>query len=233
MENSNESRDGLEEVLEGTDDIMAAFIERVFEFIKTYKTQLMLVLGLVVAGSVGTSTYFQMKASSENKAADILAGITGSYSELVDGGSSPVDAQKAVAEKFATLQAQYADTDAGLVGKLYYADICFNADDMDAAKGLYSEVVALCGAQSPLGRLALRGQGYIAIKAGDSAGAVEAFSKLTSDDQTVMGDEALFQLGEAYQTEEKISEMNAAFEKVVTEYPSSMYAGPAKISISG
>lgn len=231
--NSTESRDGLEEILDGTDDIMAAGIEKAVGLAGRYRYQLIAAAAVIVLIAVGFSSYRNMKAAKEVKAADLLSETLGIYAAKTGSKHSEKEAMDAVSDQFNQLFSDYGVTRAGELGKLHYADICFDAGDMETAKQWYSDVVESLGKQSPAGRMALRGLGYVALQSGDDQAAISSFEFLAADFRSAMQDEILFQLGSAYGRVGKKTEMMDTLNQVIRDYPDSMYAMMAKMMVAG
>jgi len=179
----------------------------------------LMVLVLAVAGWRYWDHRRQMAASALFDQA--LAGYQGHLKAKGLAG-----AREAVEKDFVALVQDYSATSVGKLGRLVYADICYSAGDAAKAAELYGQ--ALTGfADLPFYQnLVGMGLGYSRLKQKDLGAAAILFEKAST--ATAFSDEALFNLGLIYGLQADNDKSRGYFNRLITEYPTSVYAPLAR-----
>jgi tetratricopeptide (TPR) repeat protein len=208
-------------------DQLEAYAKRIQEFVRAnQKTMIMAASALVLLAVIISGViYFQKKA--EEKAQALL----GQAITQIEAASRSNAGDRQYAEikpQLKKLIDQYGGTDAGKAARLKYADLCYQTGDYAAAIETYRAALDAYADDPDLRHLILNGLGYAHESKGQYAQAAEYFKRIVNEDDTVMKDQALFNLGRIYGRMGAAAKQQEAYEQLVSDYPDSMYYQLAK-----
>jgi hypothetical protein len=179
------------------DDALMAATLRAMEWAQKRRIQLVgLVGGLVAVGAVVTG-YQMYRANRESSASSLLAKGMQAEAGPIKKGDEPAEAlklrtfyaseddkQKAALAAYKDAHAQFADTGAGILGRLGEAGVLLDRRDWDGAIAAYTEVrdSKLAAADVNVKMRCIEGLGYAKEGKGDLAGARDAFDALANLD---------------------------------------------------
>ena len=206
---------------------LEAYAKRIQEFVRANQKTIIMaasafVLLLVIISGV---IYFQKKA--EEKAQALLGGTIAQ----IEAASRSESADERYAEIKPALKKiidQYGDTDAGKAARLKYADLCYQTGDYEKAVAMFRGALASYSNDADLRQLILNGLGYAHENKGDYAKAADCFERIVKEDDALMKDQALFNLGRVYGRMGAAEKQQEAYEQLVSDYPDSMYYQLAK-----
>jgi len=209
------------ELLKESDEFLT-FSRRLFRSIMENINHVAVGLGvflciiLVIAGI----RYFSEK--SQVKAFGLMGQAVSKYeSELRDNGQEK--AYAAVKADFDLLLDEYAGKDAAKMARVVYAGICGDAGEPDRAIELYNAAIGDFSDDPSLKTLVLSGLAYAHEAKKDYKAATGCFEKIANDPDSVMRDEAFYNLGRLYNRMGDAEKSTNAYKKVVSDYPDSMY----------
>jgi tetratricopeptide (TPR) repeat protein len=227
------------ELLEEPDPVLI-FMGQVFSTVKKYQQQIVMtvmgafILIVVVFGIV----YFQRQ--TEDKASAMLGQAMDQYNAMVRINANTVNPKEPSAaqydeakKSFKDIIDKYGSTGAGKAALLNYADICYQAKDYEESVKSYEKALNDFGGQPELRNLILNGLAYAYEGKQDLDNAAKYFDMIVSDKSTLVKDQALFNLAEIYDKQGKADKSKEAYQKIVSDYPNSMYFQPAKEKIGG
>lgn len=167
-------------------------------------------------------SYYQDRQAKQSAA--LLGQATARYqSELADGQADK--ALDAVRGDFERLIDAYGGQPAGRLGRLSFAHFCLAAGAYDDAVMLYQKALADFSDDPSLLNIILNGLGSALQQKGEDHLAVPHYERLISADSSVLKDAALFNLGVLYGRQGKMEKVKAAYERLVADFPDSVYAG--------
>jgi TolA-binding protein len=130
--------------------------------------------------------------------------------------------------KFVAAADQFPGTDAGIAARYHAAAILASLGRYGEAEQRYQEVVDKAG-RGIYGRTAKLGMADVQVAQGKFDPAIKTYQELSTDSASQLPlDGVLMQLGRAYAKAGKKEEAARAFNRVVEEFPQSLYAADAR-----
>lgn len=219
---SNERRKELEQM-----DPFQENLIRTIQYVKKYKKQLGMMAGAVVLIVVVFSGIMYSFEKSENAASALMSKALITYSEAND----PKKGLEQVKEDFLVIFTDYANTAAGKLAKVEYAKICYNASQFDESLKYYKEALELFRDEALMENFILVSLGHVSLSKNDPASAEKYFRQVKDSRTDLLKDEALFAMAVMDETNGNIMESRQLFEKIVTDYQTSIYYPVAKSKI--
>ncbi|HEX2458165.1 MAG TPA: tetratricopeptide repeat protein [Vicinamibacterales bacterium] len=202
-----------------------------------------LVAALVVAAALG---YYWWR-SSRNAAADtMLANAVAIYDAPVvpvappapgspppvpQPGTYPTEQAKlqAALPKFTEAADAYPSTAQGIAARYHAAGILAGLGRFAEAEQRYQEVASKAGQNSIYGRTARLGLADALVAQGKYDNAINVYTELSRDTNSqIPVDGVLIQLGRAYARAGRKDEAVRAFNRIVSEFPQSLYVADAR-----
>ncbi len=218
------------ELLEEPDPITVA-LNRIGLFIQAHYKQLIMAgiaLAVIVVSASGVAWYLNQ---AENKAAVMLDKAMARY-ETVQATGTPAELA-AVKKDLQVVMDEYGHTDAADMAMVQYAAVSYESGAYADAIDAYLTAYDTFGHDARFRDLILTGLAYAYAGNGDTENAVNYFEKVVADRDAVTKDQALFNLGNLYGEMGKADKSRDAYEKIVSDYPNSMYYEPARMQLAG
>jgi len=207
-------------------------------------TAALIVAAVVVVAAAG---YFGFRSRTQSRAGAMLAEAMAVASTPVTpppsatptgestappplGPSFPTEAARsaAAAEKFVAVAEAYPDTTAGLSARLKAATTQVELGRLAEAEQQYRDLVNR-DSSGLYGRMAKLGLAELLLREGKYDEAIEGFKALVEKpDADLPLDGMLMQLGRAYEGAGKATEAKQAYNRIVEEFPQSLYASEAR-----
>ena len=169
---------------------------------------------------------------SENEAFLQQSRLTMRYTQALSK-EDPVKAYRAVQADFEKFLDDHGGTVAGKLGRVRFADICFEGGDAERAIPLYEEALSDFGGDPAIKNMILASLGH-AHEAGKAyEKAAGYFEQIVAGSAAVMKDEALFQLGLIYESLGKADKSREAFDRLIKDYPDSIYLEMVREKVAG
>ena len=224
------------ELLEEPDPFMA-FIDKARDFIKKYQQYIVTITLAVFILAVVVSGWIYFKRQAENKASFMLGNALASLNAITQTNSlqkTPSVAEyESVRKKFKEIIDAFGSTGAGKAALLNYADLSYLTKNYDEAIKTYQKALEVFGDQPEFKNLILNGLAYSYEGKKDMDNAIKYFNMIASDDNAIMKDQALYNLGRIYAELGKKDKEIEAYKQIVKKYPDSMYFQLAKEKIAG
>ncbi len=213
-------------------DEFITFTGKLIRLGRTYQKQMVLVLGITVAVLLIFSLLKFFSDRAENKAFTLLNLATDKYNSIV-ASQDPVAALKEVEKDFDHILEKYHRYQGGRIARVKYAHFCYHAGEYDKAAGLYAQALNDVGKNPFIRNIILNGLGYSYKALKDYETSAKYFEMIISSDNPMLKDEALFNLSKLYRILGKENKRSEMLEKIVSDYPESIYFELAKDQISG
>lgn len=212
-------------------DVFQQSLARLQVFAKAWKKQLIAGAAVFCAALIVGAGVIYFLDQARDEASTRLIRITREYENLgPDAGAKEFDRIK---QDFKELIDKYGYTDAAEMALLPYAGICFRTENYDRALSLYQRAYETFEADSRFRGLALNGMAYTHAAKGDNEKAVKLYQQLIEDQYTELEVQALFNLGLLYSRTGRPEKSREAYKRIVSEYPDSIFAEPARARLSG
>lgn len=228
---AQDKKQSREELLEEPDAV-TVYLHRFAEFVGQYQKQLIaagiafVVLILVISGVV----YYMNHA--ENQASTMLGKAIARYEAVQSQNNDPAQ-YEALKKEFKAVIDEYGFTDAAEMARVQLASVYYESGDYEKAVEWYKTAVDAFEGNPQFSDLVLNGLAYAYQAQGDYDNAVKYFEKIADDNSAITRDQALFNLGQLYGRLGQTEKSRHAFEKIVSEYPDSIYVEPAKMKLAG
>ncbi len=197
-----------------------------------HKTLIAGVLGGLFALIIIASALKYFSIQSENRAFARLQEAKQTYQSRKEE-AGVAEAWNETNAVFQELVEEHGKNRAGMVARVIYADIAFEADHPDLAIELYRRARGDFTERPGITNLILSGLGYAYEKKGDIPLAIRHFEQIVQGTDPVAKGEALFNLGRLYSRSGQEEKSLQAYEKLVSDYPDSIYIELAKDKAAG
>jgi TolA-binding protein len=202
-----------------------------------------LVAALVAAAALG---YYWWRGSRNAAADTLLANAVAIYDSPVvpvappapgspppvpQPGTYPTEQAKlqAALPKFIEAADAYPSTAQGIAARYHAAGILAGLGRFAEAEQRYQEVTAKAGQNSIYGRTARLGLADVQVAQGKYDNAINVYTELSRDTTSqIPVDSVLIQLGRAYARAGRKDEAVRAFNRIVSEFPQSVYVADAR-----
>jgi tetratricopeptide (TPR) repeat protein len=212
-------------------DEFISFWTKTFDYVTAHKVQVSCALGFFLLLLIVAATVFYFLKQSENKAFSLLDQGIDKYQTLLKT-EAPDKAYRDAGKDFEEIIKKYSERNGGKLAVLFYADMSYDAKDYDKAITLYASLLADFKNEPFLKNLVLNGLGYAYEAKKDYGTASRYFEMVATAQDYPVKDEALFNLGEIYAATGNKDKSKSAFEKVLSDYPESMYTEIIKEKMS-
>jgi predicted negative regulator of RcsB-dependent stress response len=211
---SNERRKELEHI-----DPFQESLLKAMAYIKEYKKQLILIAGAVVLVAVVFSGIMYSFQKSENTAALLVSQALTKYETIDDPEKGYLETKEA----FQTIFAEYANTIAGKLAKVKFAKICYDASKFDQSYQYYTQALEILENEAQMENFLLASLGHVSIARKEFEAAEKYFLQIEKGQTNLLKDEAKFALAMLYEIRNNEADSKKMYEKIVTEYETSMY----------
>ena len=207
------------------------YAKRILDFVKANQTAIAVAVSAVVLAAVVISgvIYFQKRAEEKAQA---MLGKALAQAEAAQRGNAAETGFSEIKPKFEEIIKKYGSTAAGKAALLKYADLCYQTGDYETAIEMYKKALDAYDAGEIRGFI-LNGLAYAYESQDAYEEAATYFNRIVTDDSAVMKDQALFNLGRIYGKMGSPEKQREAYDRIVSDYPDSMYYQLAKEKLAG
>ncbi len=216
---SNERRKELEQL-----DPFQENLLKVLTYGKEYKKQLILIVGALVLVAVVFSGVMYSFQKAENTAAILVSQALTQYAKASDPDKGYLE----IKDDFKTIFTEYANTTAGKQAKVKFAKICYEASEFDQSYKYYKESLEIFKNDALMENFLLASLGHVSLARKEFEEAKKYFLQIEKGETDLLKDEARFSLAMLYEADNNAAESKKMYDKIVTEYESSMYKPIAK-----
>ena len=205
---------------------------KLIRFATQYKTHISVSVGALFVLLIVISGMRYYSNKSEDKAFDLLEKGMRAY-EMILKDSGPNKAFHDVENDFQLILKKYSGRYGGKFARVIFANICYNAEAYDRAITLYSQALDDFDDQPSIKNLILNGLAYSHESKKEYDTAAIYFDRIASEPASILKDEALFHSGWLYERMGKESRSREAFQKLLSDYPDSLFIELVKEKIAG
>src|SRR5262245_61080777 len=219
---------------------LASLAQNAREAFEGNRQQIQYAVVAVVVILVAALGYFAWRGSVQGRAGTMLGDAESVASARVGpppapgtpstGLSFPTEREKSQAAlaKYKLVADQYPSTDAGLFARYRQASLEVALGNGKEAVGLYQQVIDR-GGSGLYAQMAKLGQAEAQVRAGQLDNAIATFSALSQQkDGPLPVDGILLHLGQTYRDAGKTTDAQAAFDRLIKEFPDSPFASDAR-----
>lgn len=221
-------------------------VDRTAGVLATRRREILVATLLVVVVAVAVGGYLVWRNRAEGRAATMLADAMTTLEAPVAPPAPPTPGQpapkpaegtftseqarlEAALPKLTAVYTQYPSTDAGVAAKYHAANLLAALGRRADAEARYREVVDSGGLYADVARLGLA---EVLANGGQADQAIGIYKELASaSNSNVPVDGVLMQLAQAYAKAGRDAEARRTYNRIVQEFPESLYAAEAKKQI--
>lgn len=199
---------------------------------QAYRAQLTYAAGgvlIILLAVAGLRYYSEIR---ENRAFTMLEQVLIKY----EARKNDVGIQQAYNESgddFEGILKAYSGNNGGKMARLVFADICYDAGDLDRAVELYTGSLDDFDENTFLKKLIISSLGH-AYHGKNELKAAETFYQTNAgDSEPFLKDEALFHLGKIYDAMGDRHKSQIAFKEILSDFPASIYVNMVNEKVSG
>ncbi len=212
-------------------DQVEVYATRMLEFVRANQKALVFAAAAVVlvAVLIAGVIFFQKRAE---ESAQALLGNALARMESIQRGQASETGYEELKPEFKEIIERYGSTDAAKAALLKYADLCYQTGDYETAIDMYQQALDAYGKDQALRALVLNGLAYAYEETQDYDQALQVFNRIVKNGSGAMKAQALFNLGRVYGKAGEPDKQREVYERLVSDYPDSMYFQLAKESLA-
>lgn len=177
--------------------------------------------------------YSMHRESRRQAAAALLSQIVNTYQAAENSQDDSVKALAAVKPDLERLVSRYGSLSEGRLGRILYGHLDLAGNAPDDAAGMYGAALDDFKNDPTLTNTILNGLATASMEKGDNKAAIGYFEKIADGSSRMLKDAALFHLGHLYRIEGESEKSHAAYERLGTDFPDSMFADMAREKLAG
>ena len=208
-------------------DQFISFSGRLIAFGRRHRNRLLYATVAVLALMVAFTAVRYFTARAENKAFALLDAYTAQYRQHLSA-DGPQAAWQAVHDGFESLIDDYGGRTGGQLARIRYGGICYAAGRFEEAVVHYRQALADFEQEPFYRALVLSGLGYAHRQKHDWAEAAECFGRVVETPGAPLRDKALFVLAGVHAAQGDTDAAQAAYRRLLEEFPASNYAPVAR-----
>ncbi len=200
--------------------------QKILNFVLERKVHFFIGLLSIFFMTMTFSIYKHYVEKAENEGSAQFKIITGKYNNLLNT-SGPKIAYSSVKKDFDSIIEEFSGTVSAEMAIVKYGDISFKSGDFNTAIIMYEKAQEKFN-DSSLNNLILCNLAYSYEAKRDYKQSIKYFNKIVSGADLLKKDEALFSLARLYNKTGEKKQGLEAYNKIVKEYPESLYYKVAK-----
>lgn len=191
-------------------------------FARDHQNQISYTLCAIVAIVLIFLGYRFFAQRAEVKAFSILQQTQSKYQTLKAASSAP-QAYSKVSEAFQGIIEKYGGNAGGKLARVIYANISYDAGQYGKAIELYKQSLNDFQDDKAVNNLIINSLGYAYQQIEDPQNAAVYFERATTATDSLVREEALFNLGWVYQKLGEATKSRQTLQKILDDYPNSIY----------
>ena len=205
---------------------------RLIRWSRNYQMPLMYtaIAFFVILTAIAGLRYFSNQA--ENKAFTLLSQAVNTQEKLLNA-SGPEKTYEEMKDAYESLLRKYKNKQGAKIARLIYANLSLDAGNADQAILLYESALKDFERETSFTNFILSSLGYAYEKKHDYQQAITYFNRISSGDDAVMKDVALFNLGRLYGELGDGPKSREAYGRLASDYTDSIYFEIAKEKAAG
>lgn len=208
-------------------DEFITFSGKLIRLIQKYQKQITMAIGIVIALFLILSIVKIFSNRAEDTSFALLSQANNKYKSILSSKDA-LTALKEVEKDFEHIINEYSKYQGGKIAGINLANYCYQAAEYERASGLYETALKNFGENPYCRNFILSGLAYSYMAKKDYENSVKYLELMVSSDIPLLKDEALFNLSKLYEILGKADKKNEVLNKIVSDYPESVYLEIAK-----
>lgn len=208
-------------------DEFITFTGKLIRLIQKYQKQFTMAIGTVIA----LFLIFSIVKIFSNRAQDTSFALLNQANEKYKSillSKDAVTALKEVEKDFEHILNEYSNYQGGKIAGINFANYCYQAGEYERASGLYETALKNFRENPYCMNFILSGLAYSYMAKKDYENSVKYLEMMVASDIPILKDEALFNLSKLYEILGKADKKTEVLNKIVSDYPESVYFEIAK-----
>ena len=189
---------------------------------KNYQNQITYALMAIVAIGLIFLGYRFFAQRAETKAFSKLQQAQSAY-QTQKASSSAKEAYNKVSQAFHDIIKKYGGNAGGKLARAIYANISYEAGQYEKAIALYKQSLNDFQDDEAVYNLILYSMGYAYRQVKDAQNAAAYFERAAKQTNSLVREDALFNLGWIYQKMGETAKSQQALQQIIDDYPNSLY----------
>jgi tetratricopeptide (TPR) repeat protein len=189
---------------------------------KNYQNQITYALLAIVAIGLIFLGYRFFAQRAETKAFSMLQKTQSAY-QTQKAASSAEEAYSNVSQAFQDIIKKYGGNAGGKLARVVYANISYEAGQYEKAIALYKQSLNDFQDDEAVYNLILYSMGYAYQQVKDAQNAAAFFERAAKQTDSLVREDALFNLGWIYQKMGETAKSQQALQQIIDDYPNSLY----------
>ena len=189
---------------------------------RDYQNQIMYVLMAIVAIGLIFLGYRFFAQRAETKAFSKLQQAQSAY-QTQKAASSAKEAYNKISQAFQDIIKKYGGNAGGKLARAIYANISYEAGQYEKAIALYKQSLNDFKENKAVYNLILNSLGYAYQQMNDPQNATVYFERAATQTDSLMREDALFNMGWIYQKMGETAKSRQALQQILDDYPNSFY----------
>jgi tetratricopeptide (TPR) repeat protein len=189
---------------------------------KNYQNQITYALLAIVAIGLIFLGYRFFAQRAETKAFSMLQKTQSAY-QTQKAASSAEEAYGNVSQAFQDIIKKYGGNAGGKLARVVYANISYEAGQYEKAIALYKQSLNDFQDDEAVYNLILYSMGYAYRQVKDAQNAAAYFERAAKQTNSLVREDALFNLGWIYQKMGETAKSQQALQQIIDDYPNSLY----------
>ncbi|MGD8344138.1 MAG: tetratricopeptide repeat protein [Desulfobacterales bacterium] len=195
---------------------------RAIAIARDYQNQISYALLAIVAIGLIFLGYRFFAQRAETKAFAMLQETQSAY-QTQKAASSAKEAYSKVSQSFEDIIKKYGGNAGGKLARVIYANISYDAGQYENAIALYKQSLNDFQDDAAVYNLILHSLGHAYQQMKDTQNAAAYFERAATQTDSLMREDALFNLGWVYQKMGEAAKSQQALQQILDDYPNSLY----------
>ncbi len=220
------------QLLKEPDEFITTFGKTV-RLATAYKKHIGIAFAVAIVAGLAFGLLSVLKNRAEDQAFALLAQANQKYQSSLDANKDPKKALEDAKGDFENIVKEYSGYKGGQVARVEFANYCYEGGEYDRAAELFKKALDDFGGDPSYRNFILSGLGYSHEAKKDYEASARYFEMISGSDSRILKDEALFNLGRIYAELGNSEKSVAAYDKLASDYPDSIYIDLIKDQLKG
>lgn len=213
-------------------DRFITFSGRVIAFGRSNLKTILIGAGVLLVLLIAVAGLRQISDRNENRASQLVEKALATYSAALSD-TDPKTAYERVQSDFSDIFDQFGSKNAVKIARIVYGDISYKAGDADTAIAMYSRALDDFGQFPALENMVLSGLGHAYMLKKEYPQSIRYFEMIMANEEKTMRSGALFNLAWLYESTGDKEKSNTMYQRLIADYPDSMYGDLVREKVSG
>lgn len=213
-------------------DQFISFSGKLIAFGRSHLKPMLISAGCIIVLLLAVATVRQIADQNEDRASQLVQAAVAKYSSSLQESNSEA-AYDRVKEDFLDIFDRYGSKNAAKAGRIIYANISYTAGDADTAIAMYKTALKDFDQSPALKNIVLSGLGHAHLLKREFPQSIQYFERISINEETTLKSGALFNLAWLYDATGEPQKSIATYEKLLAEFPDTIYGELVREKLNG